>query len=49
MAGARESSAPRLYRLVDQTNYRKSVDQMLALLQVLGCNVDLIVRERGAA
>ncbi len=43
------TSAAQFYRLLDQTNYRKSVDQMLALLQVLGCNVDLVVRQRGAA
>jgi hypothetical protein len=36
------------YRLLDQTNYRKSVDQVLALLQVLDCEVDLIVRTKTA-
>jgi hypothetical protein len=35
-----------LYRLLDQTNYRKSVDQLLALLQVLNCDVDLVVRTK---
>lgn len=43
------TSAAQFYRLLDQTNYRKSIDQMLALLQVVGCNVDLVVRQRGAA
>src|SRR5881396_3487392 len=38
------TSAAQLYRLLDQTNYRKSVDQVLALLQVLNCEVDLVVR-----
>lgn len=42
------TSAAQLYRLLDQTNYRKSVDQMLALLQVLNCEVDLVVRTRTA-
>jgi hypothetical protein len=42
------TSAEQLYRLVDQTNYRKSVDQVLALLQVLDCDVDLVVRARTA-
>lgn len=37
------TSAAQLYRLLDQTNYRKSVDQVLALLQVLNCDVDLVV------
>ena len=43
------TSQAQLYRLLDQTNYRKSVDQMLALLQVLHCDVDFVIRERGAA
>jgi hypothetical protein len=38
------TSAAQLYRLLDQTNYRKSVDQVLGLLQVLDCDVDLVVR-----
>jgi hypothetical protein len=42
------TSAAQLYRLLDQTNYRKSVDQVLALLQVLNCDVDLVVRKRTA-
>lgn len=42
------TSAAQLYRLLDQTNYRKSVDQVLALLQVLNCDVDLVVRTKSA-
>jgi hypothetical protein len=42
------TSAAQLYRLLDQTNYRKSVDQVVALLQVLNCEVDLVVRARTA-
>lgn len=42
------TSAAQLYRLLDQTNYRKSVDQVLALLQVLNCEVDLVVRSKSA-
>ena len=42
------TSAAQLYRLLDQTNYRKSVDQLLALLQVLNCDVDLVVRSKTA-
>ena len=42
------TSATQLYRLLDQTNYRKSVDQVLALLQVLNCEVDLVVRPKSA-
>ena len=43
------TSAAQFYRLLDQTNYRKSIDQMLALLQVLDCEVKLVIRHRGAA
>jgi hypothetical protein len=42
------TSAAQLYRLLDQTNYTKSVDQMLSLLQVLDCDVDLVVRAKRA-
>ncbi|MBA2304978.1 MAG: XRE family transcriptional regulator [Acidobacteria bacterium] len=42
------TSAAQLYRLLDQTNYRKSVDQVLSLLQVLNCQVDLVVRTKTA-
>lgn len=42
------TSATQLYRLLDQTNYTKSVDQMLRLLQVLDCDVELIVRPKSA-
>lgn len=40
------TSATQFYRLLDQTNYRKSVDQLLSLLHVLDCDVDLQVRPR---
>jgi hypothetical protein len=42
------TSAAQLYRLLDQTNYRKSIDQLLLLLNVLECDVDLVVRARSA-
>ena len=42
------TSPAQFYRLLDQTNYRKSVDQMLRLLQVLDCDVQLVVRARSA-
>lgn len=42
------TSATQFYRLLDQTNYRKSIDQVLVLLQVLDCEVDLVVRARTA-
>ncbi|MGH7793288.1 MAG: hypothetical protein ACREQ2_00060 [Candidatus Binatia bacterium] len=42
------TSATQLYRLLDQTNYEKTVDQLVSLLQVLDCDVDLIVRAKTA-
>lgn len=42
------TSPAQFYRLLDQTNYRKSVDQMLALLQALDCDVRLTVRSQTA-
>ena len=40
------TSATQFYRLLDQTNYRKSIDQLLSLLHVLDCDVDLLVRTK---
>ena len=42
------TSATQFYRLVDSTNYRKSVDQLLTLLRVLDCDVELVVRTKSA-
>lgn len=42
------TSATQFYRLLDQTNYRKSVDRMLSLLHVLDCKIELVVRARSA-
>lgn len=43
------TSATQLYRLLDQTNYRKSIDQLLTLLHVLDCEVDLLVRPKASS
>ena len=40
------TSAAQFYRLLDQTNYRKSVDPLLSLLQVLDCEVEVRVRTK---
>jgi hypothetical protein len=40
------TSATQFYRLLDQTNYRKSVDQLVSLLQILDCDVKLVVRPK---
>ncbi|MEJ2218269.1 MAG: hypothetical protein P8099_16810 [Gemmatimonadota bacterium] len=38
------TSASQFYRLLDPTNYGKSVGQLVALLHIVGCEVDLVVR-----
>ncbi len=42
------TSPAQFYRLLDQTNYRKSVDQLLSLLRILDCDVDLVIKGRAA-
>jgi hypothetical protein len=42
------TSATQLYRLLDQTNYKKSLDQLVSLLQLLECDVDLVIRAKSA-
>lgn len=39
------TSASQFYRLLDQTNYKKSIDQMLSLLSILNCDVDIVVKQ----
>jgi len=39
------TSPAQFYRLLDQTNYGKSIDSMIALLQVLGCEVEVALRD----
>ena len=36
------------YRLLDQANHKKTVDQLLSLFRILDCEIDLVVRERAA-
>jgi hypothetical protein len=40
------TSATQFYRLLDQTNFRKSIDQLLALLHVLDCEVQVTVHPK---
>lgn len=42
------TSAAQFYRLLDQTNYSKSVDRLISLLQILDCDVNLVVRAKSA-
>ena len=39
------TSPTQYYRLLDEDNYRKSMDQMMNLFAVLGCTIDLSVSE----
>lgn len=43
------TSLPQLYRLLDSANTTKSLNQMIALLHVLGCEVSVVVKRRKAA
>lgn len=43
------TSATQFYRLLDQTNDRKSVRQMLSLLYLLNCEVDFVVKDKKGA
>lgn len=43
------TSATQFYRLLDQTNTRKSIGALLSLLHILDCDVDLVVRDRRTA
>ena len=42
------TSVPQLYRLLDPANSRKSINQLVALLHVLKCKVELVVHRRQA-
>lgn len=48
MARRLKTSVPQLYRLLDQTNYGKSLLQLVALLAVLDYDVELRIRKRPA-
>ncbi len=43
------TSVPQLYRLLSPANSRKFLTQLISLLQVLGCEVDVVGKDRGAA
>jgi hypothetical protein len=44
-----KTSVPQLYRLLDPTNTRKSIGQLVSLLHVLSCDVKLVVTRKKAA
>jgi predicted XRE-type DNA-binding protein len=41
-----KTSVPQLYRLLDPANSRKSINQLVTLLHVLNCKVDLVVHRQ---
>jgi hypothetical protein len=43
------TSVPQLYRLLDPTNTRKSLGQLVALLHLLDCEVEFVIKPRHAA
>jgi hypothetical protein len=43
-----KTSVPQLYRLLDPTNTNKSMNELVALLHILDCDVDLVVKGRAA-
>jgi predicted XRE-type DNA-binding protein len=44
-----KTSVPQLYRLLDPANAKKSMKQLVALLHILNCDVELVVKKRAAA
>jgi hypothetical protein len=43
------TSVPQLYRLLDPANTRKSLGQLVALLHLLDCHVEVVIHPRHAA
>ena len=43
-----KTSVPQLYRLLDTTNTRKSMNQLVSLLQILDCSIELVVTDKEA-
>ena len=44
-----KTSVPQIYRLLDPVNTRKSMSQLVTLLHVLNCDVDVVVKKKVAA
>ena len=44
-----KTSVPQLYRLLDPTNTRKSMSQLIALLHILNCDVEFVIKKKVAA
>ena len=44
-----KTSVPQLYRLLDPANTRKSMAQLVALLQILDCDIQFVVKDKNSA
>lgn len=44
-----KTSVPQLYRLLDTANTKKSINQLVSLLQVLDCSIDLVVTDKAGS
>jgi hypothetical protein len=42
------TSPSQLYRILDKNNYRKSIDQVVALLHLLECEVEIRIKQTGS-
>jgi len=40
------TSATQFYRLLDPANYTNSIGQLISLLEILDCEVELVVRDK---
>lgn len=49
LARRMNTSVPQLYRLLDTANYQKSMQQLVTLLGVLGCEVEVVLKEKVSA
>lgn len=49
LARRMSTSVPQLYRLLDTANYSKSMQQLVTLLGVLGCEVEVVLKEKESA
>jgi hypothetical protein len=49
MARRLNTSVPQLYRLLDPLEKKKNISQLVSLLSVLDCDVELVIKERHSA
>ncbi len=49
LANRLNTSVPQLYRLLDPANTSKSLKQLISLLHILDCDVDVVINSKSAA